>query len=696
MKSRLKATKYPLLLSIASFVLIIAFYPTSFNKQYILQHLDNKGPLNLYQYYDMDSDGISELIHLGYNRLGDQSFPFIRIMKGSPPETTVIEQINLKNEKLPYYPSVICGDYDKDDLAECYTFSFKDSTLYLESFEYDPEPSGIELFLHKEIVALNRYKNKLDGAIHPVNKLVDINNDGYDEVVFIVLGLYSATPRGFFAYDIKNDSLLRSNTGSIAIKNPEVLKYGHKTYFSGFSTPLHNCKTPLSKLNDHFSWAFLMDESLQLMFDPDPTKKDKYEYNVRNFPLLNNGKVLLLSFFEVPKNSDEKNYIRIYDSSGYVLMEKTMEVNGRMMYKFSDPENARLTLGKYRSDLCWELSIQDSILLRPLPGRKAKILNSTWMFSPFPSKKNNLLGMDFTENNLKLMNSRLRTIAEIQLHDFKKTSVLSIKSNGKSHDIAISDFYSTDFIRLSSNPSWAYRHLYWSILFLCLLLLFLSLKWVFNLQLRRQQIARNTLTKNQLALSKKQLEPHFMLNMLNNIGYMFTHHEKDEAQYYFGKYASLLRRGLSLADKVETTLQEELEFIKDYLVLQKKRLEGDLEYRINIQDVNPENIKIPHSLVYTFVENAVKHGLTPKKDKRELSISISESGKKVTILIRDNGIGRAASKNISKFSTGKGLEIVDSIIDGYNRLYKQRIKYSVSDLEEKKGIAVGTEVKIFI
>ena len=233
--------------------------------------------------------------------------------------------------------------------------------------------------------------------------------------------------------------------------------------------------------------------------------------------------------------------------------------------------------------------------------------------------------------------------------------------------------------------------------YLFLFLVFWGLQKVQNKLARSKFETEMYLVRQQLTISKNQLEPHFLLNTLNNIGYMFAKENKDDAQYYFGRFASLIHRGLKYADQVETSLSEELEFVRDYLILQKQRFEDDLETTIEAEDeIDLNTIKIPHSLIFTFVENSVKHGLRHKPENRQLSIFISKSKSYIEIVITDNGIGRKQSKVMKTTGTGKGLGIVANIVEGYNKLYSRSISYEVKDLENEKGRGAGTEVRIMV
>jgi LytS/YehU family sensor histidine kinase len=203
--------------------------------------------------------------------------------------------------------------------------------------------------------------------------------------------------------------------------------------------------------------------------------------------------------------------------------------------------------------------------------------------------------------------------------------------------------------------------------------------------------------QQQMALSKKQMEPHFMLNMINNIGYMFSKDNKQDAMFYLGKFGSLMRQGLINSQASQITLEEELEFVEDYLILQKKLMDDELEYSIQIEEiVEEELIQIPHSIVYTFVENAIKHGLKPKEKDRLLEIKVEQGNEQVRISIKDNGIGRQKSKEYGTTDTGKGMEIIKNIIMGYNQLHDGKISYDVENVLDENNKTIGTRVVIWV
>ena len=230
-----------------------------------------------------------------------------------------------------------------------------------------------------------------------------------------------------------------------------------------------------------------------------------------------------------------------------------------------------------------------------------------------------------------------------------------------------------------------------------LMLLLLSLLIFGFLDQRRKKqalLAERELFHHKLALAKKQLEPHFILNALNSISLLFQKQEHDEAVYYLGKTASLINLSLMNADKFIIDLSDELSFIENYLCLQTRLLESftfQLEYnQASVED----QLRIPFSLVFTFVENAIKHGLRLKEGPKHLLLKLIHKDEAYQIEIIDNGIGRKKSKELKTTDTGKGMAIVNIIIEAYNKIHQGRITYQVNDRLDEEGKVFGTIVTI--
>lgn len=109
----------------------------------------------------------------------------------------------------------------------------------------------------------------------------------------------------------------------------------------------------------------------------------------------------------------------------------------------------------------------------------------------------------------------------------------------------------------------------------------------------------------ELQYLRKQVNPHFLFNVLNNTG-VLVYENPGLARKVLGELRRLLGRQLSQTRRAKTKIREEVEFLGNYLSLEAMRFEP-LEYVI---DSSPEvdDIEIPTLLFIPFVENAVKHG----------------------------------------------------------------------------------------
>jgi len=161
-----------------------------------------------------------------------------------------------------------------------------------------------------------------------------------------------------------------------------------------------------------------------------------------------------------------------------------------------------------------------------------------------------------------------------------------------------------------------------------------------------QDVARLSIEKEMLEKKINDLEaknmslvvnPHFLFNTLNciaRIAYFENSHTTEELIYCL---SDLLRYNLKQADQLHT-IASEIDNIEKYLHIQKARFKNRLEYEIDI----PEDIKacrIPNMVIQPLVENALIHGITPKRDGGIIKISADKFPDKIVISIADNGNG---------------------------------------------------------
>ncbi len=143
--------------------------------------------------------------------------------------------------------------------------------------------------------------------------------------------------------------------------------------------------------------------------------------------------------------------------------------------------------------------------------------------------------------------------------------------------------------------------------------------------------------KSELNSLQAQITPHFLYNTLDNIVWMIEDDKKEEACLSLTSLARLLRISLSKGKNV-ITLEDELEHVRNYLMLQSMRFADRFTYEIQMQP-GIQHLEVLKLIVQPIVENAVYHGMERMYGDGEILIRAYTSQKELYISIRDNGRG---------------------------------------------------------
>ena len=174
---------------------------------------------------------------------------------------------------------------------------------------------------------------------------------------------------------------------------------------------------------------------------------------------------------------------------------------------------------------------------------------------------------------------------------------------------------------------------------------------------------------------------------MNTVQGLLYDNRKTEAGTLLGNFSDLMRKTLKASDSQLQHLHEELENLRLYLELEKARFDKDFSYSIqtNLRE-DATVIFVPSLMLQPFVENAVKHGLLHKSGHKELSIQFDQLDEGVRVIIEDNGVGRKQSEMINIRNKNKpssfATKAIDERINLFNRLYKQKISYTITDKED--------------
>lgn len=147
----------------------------------------------------------------------------------------------------------------------------------------------------------------------------------------------------------------------------------------------------------------------------------------------------------------------------------------------------------------------------------------------------------------------------------------------------------------------------------------------------------NRLTESRLKLLHAQIEPHFLFNTLTSI-VSLDDTDPESAKKMQRNFIRYLEASLVRTRNANTTVSDEADLIQAYLELFKIRMGARLSYTIDVQN-DVRDAVFPSMLIQPIVENAVKHGLEPKIEGGDISITVEKPGDLIRWEIADTGLG---------------------------------------------------------
>lgn len=144
------------------------------------------------------------------------------------------------------------------------------------------------------------------------------------------------------------------------------------------------------------------------------------------------------------------------------------------------------------------------------------------------------------------------------------------------------------------------------------------------------------LTESRIAIEISQIQPHFLYNSLSAIENLCDV-DVEKAKAAINDFAHYLRGNLaSLGQRKLICFEDELEHVQTYVGLEKLRFGERLKV---VYHVETEDFQLPPLTVQPIVENAIRHGITKKKDGGTVTVSVREQADAICILVEDDGVG---------------------------------------------------------
>ena len=184
----------------------------------------------------------------------------------------------------------------------------------------------------------------------------------------------------------------------------------------------------------------------------------------------------------------------------------------------------------------------------------------------------------------------------------------------------------------------------------------MSIQWGEAETARRE--AEKSRTEAELKNLRNQLNPHFLLNTLNNI-YALIAFDSDKAQQAVQELSKLLRYVLYDNQQTYVPLCKEVDFIRNYIELMRIRLSGSVEVTTRFTIQPDSQTEIAPLIFISLIENAFKHGISPTESSF-IHVELTETAQRIECKI----VNSYHPKNeTDKSGSGIGLEQVSKRLE---------------------------------
>jgi len=202
-------------------------------------------------------------------------------------------------------------------------------------------------------------------------------------------------------------------------------------------------------------------------------------------------------------------------------------------------------------------------------------------------------------------------------------------------------------------------------------------------QARRLQAAdlERSLAAAQVDVLKMKLQPHFLFNTLNSIGFLGLEKNSTAIVTMVERLANLLRASMQAGSQL-VPLEEEMALLDEYLAIEEVRF-GD-RLRV-VRRVDPAVIRarVPSLILQPIVENSIKHGFSQRLDASRLEISAFREQDALHIVVGDDGPGLPPGWDLATHC-GRGLQ---NVMERLDALYRGAWSFSLKGGESGGTIA---------
>jgi pentatricopeptide repeat protein len=216
-----------------------------------------------------------------------------------------------------------------------------------------------------------------------------------------------------------------------------------------------------------------------------------------------------------------------------------------------------------------------------------------------------------------------------------------------------------------------------------------------RIQLRKTLTLQKELAEYEQKALHLQMNPHFVFNCLGSISSFIVNNGTESAIKYLAKFSKLMRLTLEYSKESLIPIDKEIESLQNYLELEQLRFNHKFNFTIIKSKDIEDDVALPPLLLQPFIENAIIHGVIPKKEPGQIDIHFSVDDKNLICVIEDNGIGFEKSKSMKENSVvvhkSMALDITKKRMQMIASSTNQKADFSIEEIKNNNQV-IGTKV----
>lgn len=209
---------------------------------------------------------------------------------------------------------------------------------------------------------------------------------------------------------------------------------------------------------------------------------------------------------------------------------------------------------------------------------------------------------------------------------------------------------------------------------------------------------KKNILETEQRLNRARMNPHFFFNALSSLQkFALTGVDGNVMASNLAKFSHIMRETLESTYKEYVTIEQEIEFLHEYLEVQRMRFPQVFTFKIEVASgLEINEILIPSMIIQPFVENSIEHGFSGLHYSGEVVIRFEQAENEVLIKINDNGKGLTGSPKDGNTHISRASQIIRDRIYLLNIKLKSKAGFIINNVKGGKGVEVRINLPLLM